>query len=391
MALWELDAFAPAQFLGFIRTLVPPNEYEGTRWLPDQTISDSEFSYVLGAFSRPVMATIMGYDSLTPLHKHRGQAGTVTGELPLIKRKSQITEKTIQRFLTPRANTPDQQQAITDVYIRAADLFNSVQARAEWLRMQALSEETVYYNENGVIFDFDYGHRPELQIRLHASGVGATSGNGIDGFTAAPDFEAGVNWDDTENSNPILDLAALQRRAVLHTGRPFVEMVCSNIIIWLLQRNVQMRNLIRGSTAPSAILTLDEINTLFGLYGLPQIHTYDVIAQSEAEDGTVTDIRMMSQSKAFFVQEGLTVGNTLWGPTAESRVLYGTPLAAAAPGIFAETYGTTEPPSEYVKVAAAAFPTMPMAHYLGQMNILSGTSIPGLTGIPPAQVPGQLP
>lgn len=377
MALWQLDQFAPAQFLGFIRELVPPNEYQGTRWLPDRPISDSEFSYVLGSYQRPIMATIMGYDSNTPLHKRSGEAGTVAGEIPLIKRKDRIGEKTIQRFMTPRAGTADQQEAISDVYVRAADLFDSVQARAEWLRMQALSEMSIVYNEDGVIFDFNFGLRQELQLRFTATGALQVNWGG--GTVAAADFTVGKKWTDTANANPVLDLQAIQRRATLLTGRPFVEMVCSDIIIGLLQMNVQLREMIRGTDAPSAILTLDEINTLFGLYNLPTIRTYDVIVQHEAEDGSLSDVRMMAQNRAFFVQAGLTVGETLWGPTAESRVLYGTPLASQAPGVFAETYATTEPPAEYVKVAAAAFPTMPQAQNICQVELFPAADLPALT------------
>lgn len=379
MALWQLDQFAPAQFLGFIRALEPPNDYQGTRWLPDDTVTDSEFSYVLGSFQRPVMATIMGYDSNTPLHSRSGQGATVAGELPLIKRKDRIGEKTIQRFLTPRAGTPDQQQAITDVFIRAADLFDAVQARTEWLRMQALSEQTIVYDEDGVMFNFDFGIRIELELRFTATGAVTVAINGS--TTNATDFTVGKKWTDTANSNPVLDLQALQRRATLLTGRPFAEMVCSDIIQGLLQSNVQLRQMIRGTDAPSAVLTVEEINTLFGLYKLPLIRTYDVLAQHEEEDGSLADIRMMAQNRAFFVQAGLTVGKTLWGPTAESRVLYGTPLAGQAPGIFAETYGTTEPPAEYVKVAAAAFPTMPQAQNIAQVELFPASDLGALTSI----------
>ena len=76
----------------------------------------------------------------------------------------------------------------------------------------------------------------------------------------------------------------------------------------------------------------------------------------------------MDETKAFMIPAG-GVGETLWGPTAESRNLIGTPLASQAPGIIAVTYGTEEPPAEWVKAAAVAFPTMPNAHLLAQAKL----------------------
>jgi hypothetical protein len=154
MALWELDEFQGPQFLGFVRSVPEPNTFLGTRWLPNQTVFDLEFEYIKGVNDKPVMAHVMGWDSEAPIHS-RAQAGErVSGELPPIKRKSKVSEKEIIRFLTPRAGVPDVQTAINSVYNLTADLLDSVQARVEWLRMQALSENKVVYNEGGVIFAF---------------------------------------------------------------------------------------------------------------------------------------------------------------------------------------------------------------------------------------------
>jgi hypothetical protein len=176
MALWELDEFAPPQLLGFVRSLSVPSTFMGARWLPDQTISDLEFQYVLGSFRRPVMATVMGWDAEAPLHARQGAGARVSGELPPIKRKSRIGEKQIIRFLQPRAGTPDQLDAVRSVYVDVAELFDTVQARVEWLRLQALSEDKVVYNEDGVIFSFDFGIDDTFQIDL----VTQTNGAGTD-------------------------------------------------------------------------------------------------------------------------------------------------------------------------------------------------------------------
>lgn len=369
MALWELEEFKPPVFLGYVRAVPPPNAFTGTRWLPNDTISDLEFEYVLGSFNRPVMAHIMGFDSEAPIHGRPGVGSTVRGELPPIKRKKKISEKEIIRFLAPRAGMRDQQEAIDAVYNDTDALLDAVQARVEWLRMQALSEDTVVYDESGVVFEFDFGLDDDFQIDL----VTQTDG---DGTNVAADYS--TVWTDLANSNPVLDLQAICNTIQAKTGRRPVEFVCSQKASNLLLNNAAIRTMVRGAGAPATILTRGEIQTLFDLYDLPTLVTYDVIVQSEQADGTYVDVRPMAENKSFLVPAGFAAGapgspgnKTLWGPTAESRVLYGTPLAGQAPGIWAETYGTTEPPSEWTKVAATAFPSMPEANHIGQMKLFA--------------------
>lgn len=360
MALWELDEFAPPNFLGFVRSVPPPNEFRGERWLPNQTVSDIEFEYILGSYHRPVMASVMGFDSEAPLHGRPGAGARITGELPPIKRKSRIGEKQIIRYLAPRVGTADQAEAVTSVYITAAELLDTIQARFEWLRMQALSEDKVIYDENGVKFQFDFGLDDTLQIDMTTETDGA-------GASVAGEFTTA--WSDTTNSNPIADLAAINQRAITNTGRRIAEFCMSSTKLPLLYTNAALRNEIRGAGAPTAPITPAELDTLLAIHGLGAITTYDVVVQAEQADGTYVDVRPMATNKLFGVPEGITVGNTLLGPTAESRVLFGTPLAASAPGVWASTYGTDEPPAEYVKAAAVGFPSMPQANQLVQMKI----------------------
>lgn len=364
MALWELDEFKPAQFLGFVRSVPAPNAFTGVRYLPNDTVFDLAFEYVLGAFRRPVMAHVMGWDSEAPIHGRRGAGAKVSGELPPIKRKSRIGEKEIARFLTPRANTPDVQIALDQVYIDTADLLDSIQARVEWLRMQALSEDKVLYDEGGVEFAFDFGIDDEFQIDL--SGAAAVDGTG------ATDDAFGAKWTDAENSNPVVDLQRICDRIQSKTGRRPRTFVTAQANANLFANNAKMKEMVRGTGAgvPQTMLTPGEVQSLFDQYGLPTIETYDVVIQKENEDGSYSDVRPLATNKGFLLPDGFAAGNkTLWGPTAESRVLYGTPLAGQAPGIWAETYGTTEPPAEWTKAAAVAFPSIPEANLIGQLTL----------------------
>lgn len=363
MALYQLDEFKPAQFLGFVRAVPEPTQFTGVNFLPNETVFDLAFEYVLGANRRPVMAHVMGWDSEAPISSRRGKGEKVSGELPPIKRKSRIGEKEIARFLAPRANTPDVQLAIDSVYTGVSDLLDSIQARVEWLRLQALSEDSVVYDEGGVQFEFDFGLVDKHQITLTSSGATDGTGGAATGYSK--------DWADP-TSNWVSDMQRICDTIEDATGRRPAQFVAPRRVQTLWANSDTVKTMLRGTDASTSMLTPGEIASLQDQYGLPTLVPYDTVIQKEEEDGTLTDVRPLATNRGFFLPEGFAGSNkTLWGPTAESRVLYGTPLAGQAPGIWAETYGTTEPPAEWQKAAAVAFPSIPEANLIGQLQFTS--------------------
>lgn len=363
MALWELDEFSTAQFLGFIRNLPEPQSYLGAGWLPNLPVFDLEFEYIMGATNRPVMAHVMGFDAEAPIGGRPGRGETVRGELPPIKRKLRIGEKTLIRFLNPRMGTPDQQLAVDQVFEDASDLVASIQARVEWLRMQALSADTVIYDESGVKFEFDFGLNDTQQITLGAAG--ATDGAGDD---VSDEFS--VNWTDPE-AEMLNDIVALTDRVADNTGRRPAEYVVTREVPRLMSKNAHAKAMYFGvGNEPDRPMTPSEVGNLLSQWNAPSLTVYDVVLDKEEDDGSVSQVRPLAPGSTFMLPPGFSTQNrTLWGPTAESRILLGTPLATSAPGVWANTYATDEPPAEWVKAAAVAFPTMPEAHLIGQMKV----------------------
>lgn len=360
--LWELDEFQGPQFLGFIRNVPVPEAYAGASILPDQTTFDLEFSYILGSDARPVMANIIGWDSEAPIAGREPSNDRVVGELPPIKRKAKMSEKEIiNRFLSPRAGIPDKQIAIDEVYKLVGGLQDSVQARVEWLRWQAMSEDVVTYSEDGVQFVFDFGFNTDYQIDM---------ATGLDGAGVAVPSLTGVALSTVATADPINDWRYLSDLIENETGfRPF-EMWCSNQAVSYMLENAALRTLIRGAGAPTAPLTLEEMNIALQIHGLPTIHKYDATIRSELANGTYATVRPLAVNKAVFLPgPEATIGSTLWGPTAESRSLVGTPYAAQAPGIYSTVYGKDEPPSEWAKSVGVAFPSLPGANLMGQVTL----------------------
>lgn len=353
MALWELDEFKLPQFLGFVRNVPPPDQFTGNRFLPDRPVDDLEVEWIKGARENTVMAKVITYDAEAPIGGRPGLGERIRQELPPIKKKIPIREKEIIRFKQPRLGTDDRDRAIASVFEDTARLVRSIQARVEWLRLQALSEPTLSYSEDGVTFVLDYG-------------IGFQFDVGVDA-----DFS--VYWDDTVNSDPITDLVTMRDKMVDKTGFPPERIVMSRKVRSYILQNQKARELIRGSGAPTQILSDAELNNLFQLYDLPEIVTYDVKAHVENADGTETQVNMMDYHRAFLLPS-VRVGETLWGPTAEAvSELMGTTLAREAPGIIAKTYAEEDPPTEWIKAAAISLPSLPSAELVAQAEVLSGS------------------
>lgn len=361
MAFWELEELQPPATLGFVRNLLPEPAYRGGSFLPPRTVDDIEVEYLLGARETPVMATLMSWDAEAAIGSKPAAGEKVQMELVPMKRKEVIREKEILRFLQPRLGTADQQAAVRGVYDRMSRLTKSVQARVEWLQMQALSEPALVYNEDGVVIEFDYGIPPEQRIDLTTR----TDGNDDDVSTMFGPAWIAAN---TATATPFSDLQNLARISQRRNGTRPARMVVSQKYIDFLPFSAQLKGMIFETNAPDRPLAPEEYGTLFRRYGLPVLEPYDVIVKQEAADGTTQEVRTMDENRSFTLPS-TNVGETLVGPTAESRVLLGTPYAQATAGIWAATYQKDEPPSEWVKVATVQFPTMPDAHLVCQLQL----------------------
>lgn len=353
MALWELEEFQGPQFLGFVRNVPAPAPFIASRWLPDRTVFDLEVEYLLGADQKAVMANIMAWDAEAPISGRPGLGQRMTMELPPIKRKVKIAEKQLIRFLTPRAGTPDRQTAIDSVYDDTARLVQGIQARVEWMRMQALSEDTLAYNEAGVQVTIDYGIDSSNQ------------------YSVGVDAALSTWWDNTSTADPIADLTYIVDDMEARTGFRPTEFVCSKSIIGLLRNNDALQALVLGSAQRA--LTPAEVNSLLAIYDLPTLVPYDVKVHRENADGSISELKPLDPKKAVLIPRGpgVMIGETLWGPTAESRALIGTSTSSFAPGIYAVTYAQDDPPSEWIKAAAVSVPTMPGANLVGQVQVLN--------------------
>lgn len=363
MAFWELEELSNPTFLGFIRSIPEPVEFLGgtEQFLPNRTVATLEYEYILGAGGQAakasIMAHVMGWDAEAPIASRRVPPGmapsTVRGELPPIKRKAKISEKEIIKFKQPRPGTSDREDALDWVYDSAVELVTAVQSRLEWLRMQALSADVVLIDQEGVDVAIDFGIPTTQQYNVNTD----------DNLTTW--------WEDLDDSNPVADLDYVcNQYEIDHFGVRPARMICDTTTRQVLLNNANILELARGPGAPTFRLTDEELNSLFSIYQLPQLIPYDVTLLEENHDGSLTPVRPFNRRKVVLLPPtSITLGNTLLGPTAEARSIPGVAYSQFAPGIVGSVYGQDEPPSEWVKVAAVAFPTLPGAEFIVQMTV----------------------
>lgn len=368
--LWRLEEFQPGPLLGFIRNLRPDPAFAASRYVPDRTINDITFEYLKGVQERPVMAHVITWDSEAPIGGRPGIGERLTGELPPIKRKSRISEKEIiRKYNQPRAGTSDVRDAIEGVFDDLARHVRSIQARSEWLKMQALTEPKVIYNDGGIVIEFDYGLPDAQQVDLttgkNAANQdirGASWANG--GLSGA----LGPVWSDTANSTPITDLMVIADYMEEKYGERPVKFLCDRKVLTWLWNSAQIKGWTYATNAPDRPMTPEEVSQTLTRYDLPQPEVYGVKVQQETASGALEEVRCMRQNRITFLPQR-PVGEGLWGPTAESRVLLNTPYAQQAPGIVGGVYATDEPVAEWTKAAAVHFPTMPDIDKVFQMRV----------------------
>lgn len=357
--MWELDELSVPVLLGYVRALPPDPLLTGVNFLPNREIDDIDFEYTVAAQKQVIMAGLQGFDAEAQIVGQQAAGQLVRGSLPPIKIKTVINEKAIIKYTTPRVGTRDQAFALDKVYGQVDDLVAGVQQRVEWLRIQALSQPLLTYNEGGRMMQFDYEFNKHFQFDLPTQKD-----------AAGTDLSASLGpvWSDFTNSTPISDLLFMSQ-TMQETGFPPATIVMSNKAKTYLLRSKSIILEIRGKDSLATRVTSTELAGLLTEYELPAIETYDALVNRENADGTITSLRPLDDSRAILLPS-ISVGETIWGPTAESRrALIMSGISEMQSGVFVNTAATDDPVAEWIKAAALALPVIPQAHLVGQVEL----------------------
>lgn len=156
-----LDIFNDKTVLAYVRARKAQTML-GESLFPHRKIDDLDFSYIKGSSNIPVIAKVHSFNSETEIASRDGVA-KVDGSLTLIKRKIKTDEKDIIRLERPRTNR-EEQAAIDTIYGDIDNMMNSVYAKIEMMRMEAIQTGQIALNENGVKATIDY--QTQLITRL---------------------------------------------------------------------------------------------------------------------------------------------------------------------------------------------------------------------------------
>ncbi len=344
-----LEMFNARQMLAYVRAR-QPRQYIGELLFPRQTIDDIDFKYFKGAQNLPVMASVQTFDAEASIADRDGLS-YVEGSLPPIKRKIRIGERELIKLNAPRQGSDEVDQAIRAIYNDTDNMIEAVNARIEWMRMQALCTGLISLNENGVVLTVDYG--------VPAGNKETLSGTAL--------------WSALTTADPISDMLRWQQYLIDTYGVAPARSLTSMKNLGYLLQNQKIRELVHGKATGTAVppaITRQQLDQLLQAEGLPPIVAYDVQVRSQANDGTKTNVRLFPQNMFIMMPDG-KLGDTLFGPTAESlrMVSSGVITMAEASGIIAEVYEQQDPPGHWTKASAIALPTFPWAEYVFQGTV----------------------
>lgn len=341
-----LKEFSRKATLTYARARQPRN-YLGSTLFPVNTVPELTFEYWKDENRLPVLASVQAYGAEAQIASRDG-ATKVSGEIPPIKRKINLNEREL--IALKREGAGDVDLVRNTIYNDMDNMIDSVQARVEKMRMDAIAYGQLSLNENGVVMTVDYGIPAGNKATLNA------------------DNDSEGQWDKA-NAEPITMIQSWVNTVIAACGVRPTRALTSNTIVANLVKNAQIRKMIYGDNGGSRAVSINQINDLMTMLDLPQIVTYDLQVRSQAESGVISTVRFFPQTR-FILLPPTACGDTLIGPTAEA-LLDGEVDAKEVAGIYCAVTEQLEPPGVWTKASATAIPTFPFANGVFQAAVLA--------------------
>lgn len=338
-----LKLFSKATLLNYMKER-QYKQYLGSILFPEHKIEGLEMEYIKGANNVPVIASVHGFDTETEIAS-RDTADKVSLELALIKRKIKISEKEIIILNSPRNNN-ELQMAVNHIYNDHDNMVEAVRAKVEVIRMAALANGIVEFNENKINLNLDYGVPANHKETL----------TGED------------RWSDP-SSTPLQDIYDMVDRIVSDEGEQLTRALTSKTVLSDLVRNESIRKAIHGVNS-DRIVTKKQLNELLSSMELPTIETYDERYRKQNANGSYTTERYFPVDKFVLLPEG-PLGETCYGLTAEEIELRNqSDVEIKKVGnIITEVYKTNDPVAHWTKAVATALPSFPTANKVYQAKV----------------------
>ena len=331
-----LELFNQKELLNYLKERKYPTML-GEELFPEVKRQSLEFDMLTNGSKTPVIASVHGFDTESEIGQREAEKKAI--ELALIKRKMQLKERELIALESPR-NEAEKTYLMKNVYADFDALVESVRARVELMRMEVISDGKITLNENGLDAVIDYGVPDENKV-------------------------ADVDWS-AEDANPINDMITWKNQLDTAPAR----VLTSTTILAKILSNKNVVNALFGKDS-TRIASVGELNNYLEQLQLPKIYTYDAKYRKLEANGTYTKHRYFPENK-FVMLPGETLGETIYGPTAEEIRLTRDPSVdiKLVGKILAMMYEEgKDPVSTWEKAVATALPALKCADELFQATI----------------------
>lgn len=323
-----------------------PDAYRGPELFPSAPTNELTFEFFKDLNLLPVMASVQAFGAEAQIASREG-VERVTGEIPTIKRKIPLNGRAL--IALRREGAGDLDFVANQLYNDMDNMIDATLARAEKLRMDALTKGKIELSENGVIMTVDYGI-PAEHKRVLGTGAGY------------------AKWSNQEDANPIDNIQTWTNKIVDSTGITPTRAWTSNTVVANLLKCVEIRKMIYGTEGATRQFTLDQLNNLLQTMNLPIISTYNARVRQQKNDGEYVAERFFDEKKFVLMPEG-KLGDLLVGPTEEAMLDTEVDAKEMA-GAYCVVYQEMEPPMLWTKAALTAIPTFPAAKTIFQAEVI---------------------
>ncbi|MGF7045692.1 hypothetical protein J2T13_000152 [Paenibacillus sp. DS2015] len=305
-------------------------------FMPDDQIYSTTFAYDIIKKSNHIAAMI-GYGSEPPV-VDRDAVASKMGELAKMGLKYIATEEEL--LALNQARSDSESSAMVDrLTVKAVDLVKALQLRVNVSKMEAITKGTFTYNKNGVKIVVDYGIPANHKVALTGANMWSVTTVDVIGN--------------------LLEWAAIYEAS---NGKQPDVILVSREVQSLLLKNVTIVTEARGLNSGGTRVSVDELNSVLGGYGLPpvQVVVNRKVTVKDIYTGNDEVIEFMPQNRVVFASAG--VGNFLYGPTVENNY---------QPGIDLRAYDKFEPIESVIRVAAAGFPIVNVPSLLFHADVVT--------------------
>lgn len=310
--------------------------YFGEFLFPEKKIHGLTLDYIKGANNLPVAANIHGFDTEAEIGE-RDTFSIVKEKLALVKRKIKMDEELLIKLNSK--NDHEFEEAVKKLYDDIDNMVESVRARAEHMRMQALSTgkiSTEGHNRARVVVDYKVpdNHKEVLT----------------------------TSWAD-DASKPLDDIKRWSDIILMDTGVRPTRALTSTTVLNSILVNKSVRKAMYGVNS-DMILTEAQLNQQLKAMGLPSIVTYDEMYRVETLDKSGYKTERFFPEDTFVMFGPDILGHTVYGLTGEEIELRSSENIDKSMfgNIVALVYRTIDPVARWTKAAATVLPSFPAAN-----------------------------